>query len=703
MNTESNTRAPGAAAIELWERLTGRQISNLGFGSDLEGFSLYEANKRIKEAIKTGDEAIITLLIRSQVPRYAAALTFPLTEYRNGSERLSATLATMDELESLFEHSPVANLHRDFLAYAEGSLAFYRGQERDRLSQASRDFVATEAAGVGLDALNTLDRLTRLMIQDGVPAPASEAKLGRHIYEIGRIEDLLMHAKQIPTGFSLCVIRGEHISSSYFVMLVRTGTRILALTDKGRFEHPLQEERMASRNVRYNAYRIDGSHFPYSLLQIEWLDRGRGARPSEPVDRTLPTHGGLPVLADISELDDRELLWLHLFIDQCRHHYFEQAKVEPLLATGSMLKIAHKLDTAGDQYPVLVNTRVSFTPRASKDLTAASMSDAEPNWARYPNPNLWMEERFADQVAEEFLYIPESVMRAGQLQIGWDAQGGLTLRQGESRRGLFEPGLKSIRLGTLDTPEQLVADAHYTARHNQVEIIRGLAAIDYEQREEEVQLWFYKAVAKNLPAILDDLLLANHARFRLPRTAEGRPMQGVQGSNGRNISYIYEPRSKQYGPDPRDKLLLEDVIGVTNKRAIQWDCYLQPGQHVQANLFITLSTDCIHDLVAITGLPLDEIPPELHSRGLNIYTGNHNLERLDPLSRIRNPWDKLTLRFRLPVSFKAFKAYRAERGHKTPATGELYDWGIEGGKLAHVEGLTPEATRTSSGGFGDEE
>ncbi|MBM5458752.1 hypothetical protein H8F21_14385 [Pseudomonas sp. P66] len=696
MSPQSNIQRPGEEAIALWEQLTGQQLESLTTSLVSREFSLYEANQRIAAAIKTGDKAIVTLLIRSQVPRFAKSAIFPLSEYRNGSERLTGMLATMDKLDSLFQEPTISQLHDEYQAYAEGSLAFYRGLEREQLSQEAREFVAAEGGSVGLDALHSIDRLTRLMIRDGIPAPASDAKLGRHIYVIAQIEDLVQHAKQIPTGFSLCVIRGENIASSYFVMVVRTGGRILALTDKGKFKHPLQEERMAARNDRFNAYRIDGSHFPYSLLKIQWLDRNRVAKESEPRATNLPTRAGLPVLADISELDDRELLWLQLFIDQCRQRYFEQGHTEPLLATGSMLSIAHKLAGDGGQYPVLADRQLELVPRPSKELTAASFHESDPGWAKRSNPNLWMESRYADQVPEECLYIPESVMQAGQLLIGRDEKGALAVRHGESRKGLFEPDLKAISAHSLDTPERIIADAHYTARHNQVEIIKGLAAADYKEREQDMKKWFYKAVAKNLPALVHDLLLANHARFRLPRTESGQPMMGVNGTNRRSIVFTYEALSRQSGPDRRDQLRLEHLIGVTNQAAAQWDCYLQPGQHVPANLFIALSTETIHDIMVLTGLPLSDIPPELHTRGLNIYSGNHILERLDPLSRIANPWESMRLRFRLPVSFKAFKAYRSKHGLKTPTIGLLESWAREGGQLAHLEGV-PDTSSVDTG------
>lgn len=280
-------------------------------------------------------------------------------------------LEAMNELDELFRNSPVGRLHDEYLTYAQGSLAFYRNLDISALSDETLEFVATQAGSVGLDALQSIGRLTRLMIKDGVPAPASEAKLGRNIYDIQRIEDLLLHAHQIPTGLSLCVIRGQSIASSYFVMVVRTGSRILALTDKGKFEHPLQEQRMQSRNERFNAQRIDGSHFPYSLLKIQWMDRGRAAEESETRATNMTAAAGLPVLADISEMNDRELLWLQLFIDQCRARYFDQGTSRPLLATGSMLNIGHKLDQCRDQLPALAGRQLDLVTRTSKDLTAA--------------------------------------------------------------------------------------------------------------------------------------------------------------------------------------------------------------------------------------------------------------------------------------------------------------------------------------------
>lgn len=183
---------------------------------------------------------------------------------------------------------------------------------------------------------------------------------------------------------------------------------------------------------------------------------------------------------------------------------------------------------------------------------------------------------------------------------------------------------------------------------------------------------------KVLPRLIEDLVRLDHSRFHLPRTPSGDHIFHVAtGGTHREITLKYVPLSQQFNPDRRDKLRLEHVLGLVNMHAYQWDCYLGNGNHDQANLFIGLSTDTIYDLVAITGLPLEKIPEELHNRGLSTYVGNPILSRLDPLCHIANPWNQLPLKFRLPVSYKAFKAKRKTIGLDSPKAGELEAWAKE--------------------------
>lgn len=75
--------------------------------------------------------------------------------------------------------------------------------------------------------------------------------------------------------------------------------------------------------------------------------------------------------------------------------------------------------------------------------------------------------------------------------------------------------------------------------------------------------------------------------------------------------------------------------------------------------------------MTVTGLTFEEVPLELRHRGIDTYTGNSILDRIDPLSDIRNPWDRLKLSYVLPVSLKAFKEVRRSRGLPIPKATEF--------------------------------
>ncbi|WP_019334951.1 hypothetical protein [Pseudomonas syringae] len=95
------------------------------------------------------------------------------------------------------------------------------------------------------------------------------------------------------------------------------------------------------------------------------------------------------------------------------------------------------------------------------------------------------------------------------------------------------------------------------------------------------------------------------------------------------------------------------------------------GVQQEAQLFFSLDVSSVFDLMRVTGLSFERIPPELRHLGISTYVGNSILSRLDPLSDLRNPWDKPQLSFVLPVSLQAFKEFRRRRGLSIPKAGEL--------------------------------
>lgn len=695
----------GQRAVSLWEALTGKAVFSTTYGFSICGqqFSLYDANKRIQEALATGDDLITTLIIKTLVGQFVETQTFSLAQILHNNPKLESQIGISRQLNELFDEPATRRTHEGFYLYAEQALAHHRTIEHAELPESTRTFVRESGCFVGMDAVTGLDKLTRLMICDGATGNYTDAKLSRLVFGFETIEQLISHAHQIPTGFSLCAIVSPRISDSYFVLVVRNGQRIIVLTDKGNYQHPLQEERMAARNDRYNASRIDNSHFPYSLLKIEWADKGRVAIDGGSGSMLMESAVGLRVIGNLGDLDDLDLLWLQLCIDQCRHRYFDQQQTEPKLATGAMFRLSHKWATDGANLPVPAQFELHLDIRSSADLNSAFLHTIEPAWAKRSNPNLWMEKRFANKVPDDCLYIPASALNEETPLLTADTKGLWTLsRNGaknlESRHAVRElrkkekhpVTLRALNQTALSTKERVVADAHFIARANQAQAIKALVEADYLAREEEVQVWFYKAAKKNLPNLIDDLLCMNHrvVQINTPELIAELDQHNVGHRHERRaIALEYIPSKDQFSPSKNDPIRFERILKLANYAFFQYDCYLAPYE--KALLFLKLPVETVQDIMNITGLPLSKIPPELHHRGLDSYTGNSNLDRIDPLSTLGNPWDKLPLAFRLPLSMKSFKDYRKHKGLDTPNAADLQEWA----RKTELEMHPPQASR----------
>lgn len=662
-------------AVALWEELTGKSVNSRSYAFRVGGSSLdlYQANKRVQQAQAVGDDLTVALVVKTLAEQYAESETFTLADILAGNERLSARLELVSRMNALFTAESAVSRFDAFFDYCDGALAHYRDLAPESLSEQTHKFVRESSCFVGLDAYHGVELLTRLMVCDGPVGNADKAKVSRLVFAFESIEELITHARRIPTGFSLCVITAPHISDSYFVMVVNTGGRILILTDKGNYTHPLQESRMRGRNDRYNQDRIAGSHFPYDLLNLQWSDNGRRASSGQAGTDLMNSDTGLRVLGALSDLNDWDLLWLHLFIDQCRDRYFERKLTEPQLATGSMVRLPHKWSDEDRHLPVPIEFELKLETRSSADLNSDFLHTIEPEWAGKYNPNRWMEERFAGDVPDDCLYLPTKALNgetplllgsSGARELVRRDTSGLTSSEKDKLPVLFLQGLNGT---ALSTPDRVICDCHFLARYNQVQVIAQLVKEDYEARKVEMQEWFYKAAAKYLPNLIDDLLALNNDRLCVNMPAN---------HNFRSIKLRYVPVRLQF-PSRRHQgePSLSKTLKLIDYNDVCYRCAVDRTE--EAQLFITLDISSVYDLMTVTGLPLDKIPAELRHMGTNIYTGNSILDRIDPLSSVRNPWERLKLSYVLPVSLKAFKGFRRSRGLPIPKAGELETYAKE--------------------------
>lgn len=694
-------------AIRLWEELTGSKIDCPRVTERLNrDFSLFQANRAIAKAREVEGEQALTLVVRNLLTDYAEAVTyrFTLAEIIDGiSPKITDIVRRAKALQTFLDQPQIQSTHSDFFQDCIEALAHYRQQSLADITPATHRFIETRSGLIGLDALHDLEKLTRLTMFPGKTDPEAAPKVNQLIFAFDTLEELMEHGAQIPTGFSLCTILSEHISDSYFVLVIRNGERVTIVTDRGNYTHPLQQARMRRRNDRYNLERIENSRFPYNLLNIEWSDNGRRAQPGESGQDLMQSDTGFRVLGSLKDLDDWDLLWLHLFIEQCRQRYFVEQVEEPVLATGSMLTLSHAWGDSRN-VPVPTGRRIDFTPLSSSELSTKFLHTIEPQWKHQANPNLWMEDRFAHEVPEDALYVPESALadpeqvpelsvKAGNISLSKATTTGLSILEKERINAV---NIQPISAFSLTTREGLIRDAHFVARHNQATVIEKIAQTDYENRRAEMIDWFNRAVIDHLPAFIEELMALNHAYF----VVDSKDMSGLikrfQNPNAiiksriisyrRSISVTYEPVAKQRVYTPAHKAINPSVIHALGLADYEQQCHFCYFDRTEpAQVFLRLRIENVADIMKVTGLSLSEIPPELHTRGLSIYTGNGILDRVDPLSQITNPWDKLVLPFCLPVSLKAFKAWRKERGLETPKATELANWSEEQAKATQLD------------------
>lgn len=686
-----------AALVQAWEALSGKDMSSMSLNLGGDGIKLYDANKRIKEALSIGDEITVSLIIKQVSQAYADSytVTCSLSDILAGKQHVSSKLEALIHLRALLDQPSLTASHEAFYSHCLQAIAHYRDKDVSELSEDDA-FVRQSGGFVGLDALSAMNQLTRLTLCDGQLGDDDGLKVSRLIFAFDSIEELLSHAQRIPSGFSLCCIMSESISDSYFALIVRNGQRIVILTDKGNYEHPLQESRMRARNSRYNESRTGASKFPYDILDIEWLDNGRKARRSDASKGTelMVSDTGFRVLSSLDKLSSWDLLWLHLFIEQCRDRYFKEQHLEPMLATGSMLCLTHPWKDVQAALPVPMEFALPCPVRKSSELTTDFMRSIEPGWDKKYNANVWMEKRFGHLVPDEALYIPAGSIGSETPLIESKGGGLVKLSRqdltGESCYVVEKKpvvALTELNLTALADRERVVRDAHFLARHNQAAVIAHLVQMDFVSRKEELVKWWYASVKKNLPNILDDLLTFNNQRFQILDRAQGElpaallqaGVEHIQTSTGvvsvigtyRRIMIKHYPVRNQYQNlmHPRTEKKLPHALGLVNLQDGEYRCCL--SSNTPAQLLIRLEVKSVIDIMNICGLSFAKVPPELQHLGLRIYSGNSILNRIDPLLGIQNPWDKVNLDFTVPVSFQQLKIRRKALGLDTPKIGEL--------------------------------
>lgn len=497
------------------------------------------------------------------------------------------------------------------------------------------------------------------------------------------VSQLTQAFSAMPEGFTLSCIQGETLADSYFVITLKSGANIRIFTDMPGYADPAMASRLASRNQRHNAGRIEKSYLPYDLLSLRWHDNDRHVT----CEATLPEHVSAEgfryrVLGFVGDLPLDSLLWLSRLAERCAE-YLGEMPTMALLPDDITDHGAHPL-------PMLVTPGAASPIVTLPELTALDRDAfiaAFPQSAQQGGHRQWMEDAFAHDISNHTLY-PTIATQHCLLAAPFAPSASTGRPLPERFSALKQP----MALTLLPLPTQRLytdLEAHhaavYVGRHNLAAVVEGRVLQDFAMRRNEMQLWVYKKIVAHLPSLLPALLTLSHDTFSMYQHP-GACRILDKTDLVRQVHWV-ACKHRWFSKSTEASQLIRLAKLIDGHEAC---CYVQKhlhGKKVRSNHRLILQLNNIFDLMNVTGLQRDEFPPCLRDYGLPRHLGNTLLSTVDPVDLMFDPWNSLVFTFALPVSKSAVNQYRKAQGlapmpepknfphywESTPAADKLYD------------------------------
>ncbi|MBE8232114.1 MAG: hypothetical protein HAW67_00150 [Endozoicomonadaceae bacterium] len=333
-----------------------------------------------------------------------------------------------------------------------------------------------------------------------------------------------------------------------------------------------------------------------------------------------------------------------------------------------MLNVVKETGTA----VVVANQFPELQTLTSKALTRKEMVKHYPELEKHPQPNLWLEKKYAKLVNDDVLYVTADIEEVNLLPVLDKEVKTRTVTTLQSINPVLIPTTKLMGLA------EAQATSHFIARKNQAKAIARIAQDDFDTRKNNLVNWVYRNITKNLPNLIDDLVSFNHKRFQIigkdAATITDYDGIGLFGSSLRQVHLVNITFEQAYISKKEDQSKLSHYIGDLFHRGEYMNlCYLcskheyfsenQSGDwYCEAYNRLILNISNVADIELLTGIERYSLPEELQNYGVTSSGVNTILNLHDPMDSISNPWNKLDFNFSLPISKKALNERRKQLG-----------------------------------------
>ncbi len=638
------------SALALWQDITG--VDPTASTMSISNWRLRETFEELNEALELDPTQVTAaLLLAHFVDSYFRERKVTELELLTNPAAVRDRLLKPAELVAILARPEVSEARADYVAGVTDAVEAYGASQREDVQQLLTQ--PHELAILRRDALRSIAKLRVDQFLSGQPEPAHIRPVyNRTVHQWWDINAMLAAAPHLPSGVSLNLIRHTNVFESYFCFTVRNGANLFVVTDVPDREHPLQAQ-MSRRPDRELSRRAGRNWFPYGLLDLEYDEEARRLYVTETKRRELATVATVALpLRPVAELEGAELVWLTMMFDLLIERFWRQGWQAPALSyTAEMLKANRMLASSQTaNLPALPYEAVALAPLTREDISSANVTEAEVGEMAH-QPNAWMEARYGAQVPPEVF----NLLGGRDDVLLLTKSGGVDEVNAAKYHELTDWQRKDLRAGRMElealsatsfgSRERLDADRKFPAGVNYARQISRLAYAEYKLRQKDVTAWYAERVRANLPTLLS---WAGNTALWVDDGLRGS-FSGYEGTVGptymglRNFVEHYELGSDDYG---------YRFGGAQTPAGFYKGHYECAITAAKASYYVVYAPATAHELALLAGCEVSELPDVLqHWTALRPYTGNHILDRIDPMVwSATNPWLSLDLRVRIPLS-----------------------------------------------------
>lgn len=689
-------------AIELWGELTGVKAptqENALFSGSFGNYDIFKTYEGLKEALALDPtEITATLLFKTYIKDWLSRASTSMLELIDDPTAHIEQLTKAKRLLAIVDRPEIVEARDAFVEQLRQGLAAYDAAEREDVKAllAKPDAIAI----LRRDALRSVERLRVDQFLDGAPEDKSVKPIYvNHIHQWWNINSLLSTMTATPSGVSLNLIRDPNAYDTFFAFALRNGASLFVLSDVAKHAHPLAAA-MYRKPGRDMEERIGKNWFPYELLNVAFDDKEGAYFEASDSKAIVPRQEEAVRIVKIGEVGAAETIWITMMLDLIVRKFWGAGyKPAELSYTGEMIRAETTLidDAQFARLPVVPQTlALPQLTLADVKMSPDVVTDKEAYGRQKDRRNQWLEDRYADRVPEATLNLLEApgkrmaLTDTGEIvhytkEMAEKHKDDLFFRRKTQGLVAMEP----MAATAFGPRKQLEADRKFLARANYADQIAAMADAEFKARQEEIETWYKAKVRANAARLAafwglgetwidvsdsengnyDGRTGSEHTRGEA--SFDMRPGGTPGRQNYRTFLRHFDLTIPYKKMDLHESMQRYCKVSLGGYEHVRKDtCAVLDG--VKASRLMMIYPATPEDIAFLTNTPVDQLPDVLQHWNLRDggYYGNPILDRVDPmLWKVRNPWKKLDLRIRVPLSLRAIA--RLEKSTPTPLPAHL--------------------------------